>query len=151
MRWPVKRVEGLYKAIVVREAVESIEQQRRDMIAACYSNPNWDGKDNADKRKQYLDDLNRHFNEAITAVYHPHGPREQDVDWNNPFFAAHKREIARTQEALRLMQEGTDPADEVPEVAEAKAEPEPQASSNGKGRYSDIDQISDEDEIPRNR
>lgn len=146
MRWPTKRVDGLYKTIVTREAVQSIEQQRRDMIAACYSNPNWDGKDNSEKRKQYLDDLNRHFNQAITHVYHPHGPREVDVDWDNPFYAAHKREIAKTQEAIRLLQEGADPTDEVPEPEE-----KPEPSSNGDGRFSDIDQISDDVEIPRNR
>jgi hypothetical protein len=121
--------------------VESIEQQRRDMIAACYSNPNWDGKDNADKRKQYLDDITRHFNQAITSIYHPDGPREVEVDWDNPFYAAHKREIAKTQEALRLMQEGTDPSDEVPQ---AQA---PESNSNGHSdsdRFSDIDQMGGE-------
>ena len=67
------------------------------MIAACYANPNWDGKDNASKREEYLKKLNEHFNQAITAIHYPDGPREADVDWDNPFFAAHKREIARTK------------------------------------------------------
>jgi len=73
------------------------------MIAACYSNPNWDGKDNSEKRKEYLQDLNKHFNDAITLINYPDkAPREQDVDWSNPFYAAHKREIARTREAFKL-------------------------------------------------
>ena len=72
------------------------------MIAACYANPNWDGKDNSEKRKEYLDDLNRHFNAAITSIHYPDSSREADVDWDNPFYAAHKREIERTREAFQL-------------------------------------------------
>jgi len=106
MRWPAKRVEGVYASIVRSEAVQSIEGQRRDMIAACYTNPNWDGKDNAEKRKEYIRDINKHFNSAITRIYYPKGTPEetQEIDWDNPFFAAHKREIARTNELFRNMQ-----------------------------------------------
>ena len=138
MKWPVKRVEGIYKAIVTREAVASIEQQRRDMIAACYSNPNWDGKDNAEKRKEYLKSINDHFNQAITAIYHPGGPREVDVDWDNPFFAAHKREIARTR-AMFAEAMGEDDIAAVEKLATEEA------STNGDRRGEDLDQA-----IPRN-
>ena len=72
------------------------------MIAACYANPNWDGKDNSEKRKEYLQQLNEHFNQALDKIHNPQGPVEADVDWDNPFYAAHKREIARTQEAFKL-------------------------------------------------
>jgi hypothetical protein len=137
LRWPAKRVEGIYKAIITREAVESIEAQRRDMIAACYANPNWDGKENADKRSEYLKDINRHFNAAITAIYHPDGPREQDVDWSNPFFAAHKREIARTKEIFTEMQGRT-----VGDVIDD----EDKSSGNGRARLQELEL----DQIPRN-
>lgn len=135
MKWPAKRVEGIYKAILIREAEASIEQQRRDMIAACYANPNWDGKDNAEKRKQYLDDINKHFNAAITALHYPEHHVEADVDWDNPFFSAHKREIERTREAfqLALSERGKTAGD----VLAAE-----QADSNGRGEF---DQA-----IPRN-
>lgn len=72
------------------------------MIAACYANPNWDGKDNAEHRKEYLRTLNEHFNQALDKIHNPQGPGEVDVDWSNPFYAAHKREIARTQEAFTM-------------------------------------------------
>ena len=104
------------------------------MVAACYANPNWDGKDNADKREEYLRKLNEHFNQAITSVYHPEGVKEPDIDWDNPFFAAHKREMARTKklfaEALRA--EGKTAGDLL----------EAEQSSNGRGE--------DLDQIPRN-
>lgn len=98
-------MEGVYQSIVRREAVESIENQRRDMIAAAYSNPNWDGKENSEKRTEYIKDLNRHFSTAIARIYDPK-PQEQDVDWENPFYAAHKREIEKTKERLQLQMEG---------------------------------------------
>jgi hypothetical protein len=113
------------------------------MIAACYSNPNWDGKDNADKRKQYLEDLNEHFNKAITAIYYPDGPREADVDWDNPFFAAHKREIERTR--TLLVEQFGEKGQTAGEVLEAEQGSE-QATTNGSSRYDDVDQI-----IPRNK
>jgi len=72
------------------------------MIAACYSNPNWDGKDNAENRKEYLRQLNEHFNQAIDKIHNPQEAVGADVDWKNPFYAAHKREIARTREAFAL-------------------------------------------------
>lgn len=121
------------------------------MIAACYSNPNWDGKDNADKRKQYLDDINRHFNQAITAIYYPDGPREADVDWDNPFFAAHKREIERTKVmfAEALGQDGKTAGDL---LEEEQAREVDQLVKSGNGRARDYDQlVDDDDDVPRNK
>lgn len=122
------------------------------MIAACYSNPNWDGKDNADKRKQYLDDINRHFNQAITAIYYPDGPREAAVDWDNPFFAAHKREIERTKvmfaEAMG-QQDGKTAGDL---LEEEQAREVDQLVKSGNGRARDYDQlVDDDDDVPRNK
>jgi uncharacterized protein YnzC (UPF0291/DUF896 family) len=103
-----------------REAVDSIEKQRRDMIAASYSNPNWDGKENAQKRQEYLKELNRHFNNAITRLYYPDGEQAgQDVDWDNPFYAAHRREMARTKELFEWAQDGKT-AGEILELAEER-------------------------------
>lgn len=100
-------MEGVYQAIIRREAVASIENQRRDMIAAAFNNPNWDGKENSDKRAEYIKDLNRHFNTAIAKIYEPKGGvKGQDIDWTNPFFAAHKREIAKTKERFQWAIEG---------------------------------------------
>jgi len=95
----------MYQAIIRREAVESIEQQRRDMIASSYSNPNWDSKENVQKRADYIREINQHFNEAIAKIYAPK-IREQEVDWDNPFFAAHKREIERTRMLFGWAQDG---------------------------------------------
>ena len=144
-------MEGIYQAIIRREAVESIEAQRRDMIAAAYSNPNWDGKDNAEKRQEYLKDLNRHFNQVITRIYEPKGAKEPEIDWDNPFYAAHKREIAKTRERLQMQIEGKT-AGEILEAEEERKEqrddPESEIDQTTKpsdnGRQREFDQLEDE-------
>lgn len=89
-------MDAIYKAIVQREAVQSIESQRTQMIAALFANPNWDG-DNAEKRTEQIQQLNGHFNKAIETIYFPKGA-EPDIDWNNPFYAAAKRGLEKTRQ-----------------------------------------------------
>jgi hypothetical protein len=137
-------VEGVYQAIIRREAVASIESQRRDMIAAAYTNPNWDGKDNAEKRKEYIKDLNRHFNTAIARIYDPR-PQEPEIDWDNPFYAAHKREIERTKERLQMQIEGKT-AGEILEVEEERKEEKEREDPR-----SEIDQITKPSDNGRKR
>lgn len=90
------------------------------MIAAAYTNPNWDGKENAEKRSEYIRDINKHFNAAITRIYYPDGPKEQEIDWDNPFYAAHKREIERTRELINGQLQGRT-AGEVLELEDERA------------------------------
>lgn len=66
------------------------------MVAALYSNPNWDDEKN--DRQGRIKELNKHFNEAIERVYHPERFKEVDIDWSNPFWQAHLRSIQRTRE-----------------------------------------------------
>jgi hypothetical protein len=65
------------------------------MIAALFSNPNWDGEES--NRSSHITSLNEHFNRAIELIYHPEGI-EPDIDWkNNPFWAAAKRGLEKTR------------------------------------------------------
>lgn len=89
-------MDAIYKAIVQREAIMSIESQRTQMITALFANPNWDGE-NATKRTEHIRELNLHFNKAIELVYYPEG-KEVDIDWSNPFYAAAKRGIEKTRQ-----------------------------------------------------
>ena len=66
------------------------------MVAALYSNPNWD--DEGNDRTSRIKELNKHFNEAIERVYHPERFKEIEIDWSNPFWQAHIRSIQRTRE-----------------------------------------------------
>lgn len=98
MSWPSTRVDAIYKAIIQRETVEHIEQQRLTITSAVFSNPTWDEPGN--NRKQYLEELNQGFNRAIELVYYPEGRPGERIDWNKPWFAAAKRGLAKTQEKL---------------------------------------------------
>jgi hypothetical protein len=107
-------VEAIYKAIIQREAVESIERQRSTMIAALFSNPTWDDEKN--DRTTRIQELNRQFNDAIELVYNPRP--KHDVDWQNPFYAAAKRGLQKTREKYawaidgKEMQEAMSPSDQ---------------------------------------
>lgn len=70
------------------------------MVAALYSNPNWD--DEANDRTAHIKRLNKHYNETIERIYHPERFKELDIDWDNPFWQAHKRSIQRTREKFGL-------------------------------------------------
>jgi len=98
--WPSDRVDAVYKAIIQREGVQSIESQRMQMISALFANPNWDGE-NSDKRTAYIQNLNQHFNKAIELLYYPEGV-DPDIDWNNPFYAAALRGLDKTRQKLGI-------------------------------------------------
>jgi hypothetical protein len=104
LKWPTERVNVVYKAIVQREACEAIERQRQDMITALFANPNWDGE-NSQLRADHIQELNRHFNDAIELVYYPEGTGD-DIDWNNPFYAAAKRGLQKTRLKYGIQQAG---------------------------------------------
>lgn len=111
MSWPVDRFNAIYKALVQRQAVESIERQRGQMIAALFSNPNWDQKDS--KREDQIRDLNNHFNRAIELLYYPKD-KEPDIDWNNPFYAAARRGLEKTRQKYGI--DGAKTMDDVVKV-----------------------------------
>lgn len=70
------------------------------MVAALYSNPNWD--DEANDRSSRIKELNAHFNEAIELIYHPERDKTTDIDWSNPFWQASQRSLQRTREKFGL-------------------------------------------------
>jgi hypothetical protein len=70
------------------------------MVAALFSNPNWDDEKN--DRQARIKELNKHYNETIERIYHPERFREIEIDWNNPFWQAHRRAIQRTRERFGL-------------------------------------------------
>jgi hypothetical protein len=75
--------------------VEAIESQRNAMVAALYSNTNWDDPKN--DRAGRLRELNDHFNKAIEHVYAPELEDDNEPDWNNPFWQGHQRSMQRTR------------------------------------------------------
>lgn len=86
--------------MVRRQAAEAIEGQKQQMIAAIFSNPNWDDKEN--NRAGRLKELEDNYNRAIEAVYDPNLAKEdeQEIDWSNPFWQAEKRAQEKLQAVL---------------------------------------------------
>lgn len=82
-----------------RQAVMSIETQKHQMIAALYSNTNWDDEKN--DRPERIKELERQFNRAIELVYDPSLADGEEIDWKNPFWAAAKRAYDRKLERTR--------------------------------------------------
>lgn len=65
------------------------------MIAALFANQNWD--DPKSNRAQYITELNAKFDEAIENVYNPQSLEEDQIDWNNPFWMAARRNLEKTR------------------------------------------------------
>lgn len=106
----------MYSAMVKREAVKSIEAQKHQMIAALYANSAFEETEKALKqREERIKGLEQHFNKAIEMVYHPELHQVQDIDWNNPFWAAAQR--AKEQRMAKFR--GEDPESTVGEVVAA--------------------------------
>lgn len=86
------------------------------MVAALYSNPNWD--DSGNDRQGRIKELNRHFNHTIELIYDPDLDDGSEPDWDNPFWQAHLRAIGKTRVRLgldgteRTVQEAIDADDE---------------------------------------
>lgn len=66
------------------------------MTTALFINPNWDQEGN--DREERIKELNKNFDQAIELVYYPERAKEPEIDWNNPFYAAHKRGIEKTRQ-----------------------------------------------------
>lgn len=84
--------------MVKRQAVEAIEHQKRLMVAALYSNPNWDDEDN--DRPGKLKAIEAAYDHAIQLIYDPDLDKrnQPEIDWNHPFYKAalraHGKELA---------------------------------------------------------
>lgn len=124
MSWPPSRFNAIYKALIQRQAVESIEFQRVQMISALFANTNWDDEKN--DRVSRITELNENFDNAIELIYYPEGRKEDEIDWDNPFYAAAKRGLQKTRERYGLdgdksMEEVVEHEEQDPKQLEARA------------------------------
>jgi hypothetical protein len=93
----------MYETIVRREGIQVIENQRSQMIAAVFTNPTWDDPKN--DRQSYLQTLNENFNRAIEILSYG-DKREPEIDWDNPFYAAARRNLEKTRQKLSWAVDG---------------------------------------------
>ena len=110
--------------MVRRHAIKSMEDQRSRIVAALYSNPNWDSKE-AD-RGGVIKQITEQFNEAMELVYSSKEEvrrrREHDIDWSNPFWQAAKRAQDRLKQRFGLAESTQEQREQVASMSEEQLE-----------------------------
>lgn len=93
MGWPWLRFEKFYEAHLKRKIIDELTQRKIAMVGALYSNPNYDGKENHDKRDQIIQRIEENFNDTVKKLYNKAYQVEEEKDElkDNPFFAASER------------------------------------------------------------
>lgn len=110
--------------MVKRQARESIDAQKHQMIAALYANSAFDeDKKGPEERKKRIESFERHFDSAIEAIYHPERQASNEIDWDNPFWAAAKRARERQKAMIEGMRVNIDDNTTVDEVTEGQLQP----------------------------
>jgi hypothetical protein len=100
MRWPARRFERCYKLHQKRRIVSGLERQKSEMVAALWSNSNWD--DDKGSRKKAIGDIEENYHEAIEAIELALRPQsiileEETMTDDNPVFAAAERGLQKIQ------------------------------------------------------
>lgn len=77
------------------------------MIGGVWANGNYDaqeeGKDGA--RREILQGIEEQFDDAIRMIQTGESPKRDDIDWEDPFFAASKAPRMRTEDAIHASRE----------------------------------------------
>jgi len=83
LNWPWRRFEAFYAAFMKRVAIERIEERKDKMIAALWSNSNYD--DDKGSRQNAIREIEGNFSAAVAEIQG--GIVEDEIDENDPFFA----------------------------------------------------------------
>lgn len=97
LEWPWMRFESAYEAMLKRELVADLDKRKSALVGALWANSNWDGEE-AD-RGAAIDNLEKSYEKSVGIVYgyiEADEPDEDDIDWEDPFFAAAKRGLQKT-------------------------------------------------------
>lgn len=99
-----------------RQAAEGVEQQKRDMTAAIYSNANY----GSDDIKKAVEGLERHYKQAMEMIYPKPGAearmKRNEPDWENPFWAGAARSYEKQREAAARLRGAGGPGATVADV-----------------------------------
>lgn len=99
MEWPYRRFVKAWEAFQRRLLCEEWRQRKIGHISACWSNTNLDDPKN--DRTKVIKDLEQNYDDLIAAIWN--GPEEEEeVAFDDPFFAAGKRNAAIATQALTL-------------------------------------------------
>lgn len=65
------------------------------MIAALWANSGFEGQDGANARRQAIEELEEHYDSAVRSILMKTVDPEEEIDTDNPFFAAAERGLAK--------------------------------------------------------
>ena len=91
MEWPWQRFDKLYEIFVNRSLIEGLEKRKEQMIAALWSNSNWD--DDKGSRKQAIEELEDNFKAQIDKLKGLGQEVEVEMEDTFGFFAAGERKL----------------------------------------------------------
>jgi hypothetical protein len=77
-----------------RKLIETLERRKEMMIAALWANSGFEGQKGADARRDAIEELESNFEDAVVTITSKEAP-EEDIDTDNPFFAAAERGLAK--------------------------------------------------------
>ena len=86
--WPASRFEAFYDAFARRKVADELNTRRSLEIAATWANTNLDSSDNKDARQNWQESIDRGFSIAIAKLYGDAIEDEDEIDKDDPFFAA---------------------------------------------------------------
>lgn len=78
-----------------RKLTETLERRKEMMIAALWANSGFEGQDGANARREAIEELEEHYDDAVKNILLKRQHKEDEIDKENPFFAAAERGLAR--------------------------------------------------------
>lgn len=94
LHWPWKRFEKLYEKFTIRVDIAKAETRKDAIISALYANSTYtESKEGQDARRSLIDDYEEQYKEAVRIRLH--GPDEEEIDPNNPFWQAMEKGTAK--------------------------------------------------------
>lgn len=86
-----------------RTIVETIEGRKDQMIAALWSNSNYD--DDKGTRQKAIEEIEANFQSAVMQVFSGQTSQEEEIDEENPFFIAAKKSQKKLFEQVGITDE----------------------------------------------
>ena len=117
-----------------RELVDELRARKNSMISSLWANPSWDGEE-AD-RPGVIEQIEEDFDRAVSQVYgSPVEDDGEEIDWEDPFFAAAKRGMDKIQVPE------SDHADNISVEEMQEAEKNAKAAAEYWAAMADVDQM----------
>ena len=70
-----------------RALIESLDRRKEMMIAALWANSGFEGQDGANARREAIEDLEMHYDEAVEKIHSGvQAEPEEEIDTDNPFW-----------------------------------------------------------------